>query len=84
MALLYNLPLSNTVQVNLIVAEMRDPIRDLPRAIHTAIPTITICFVLVNLAYYIILPWEVVQASDAIAVVLPAHDSAGSAAASSS
>lgn len=56
-------------QVNLIVAEMRDPVRDLPRAIHTAVPTVAICFVLANLAYYIILPWKVVQASDAIAVV---------------
>lgn len=53
----------------MIVAEMRDPVRDLPRAVHTAIPTVTICFVLANLAYYIILPWKDVQASDAIAVV---------------
>lgn len=56
-------------QVNLVVAEMRDPFRDLPRAIHTATPTINLCFVLINLAYYIILPWKVVRASDAIAVV---------------
>lgn len=53
----------------MIVAEMRDPVRDLPRAVHTAIPTVAICFVLVNLAYYIVLPWKDVQASDAIAVV---------------
>ncbi|MCJ1462864.1 hypothetical protein MMC07_001467 [Pseudocyphellaria aurata] len=56
--------------VNVIVAEIRDPIRDLPRAVYAAIPTVTICFVLVNLAYYIILPWEVVQDSDAIAVAV--------------
>lgn len=70
-ALLYCKIYSNLTQfqVNLIVAEMRDPFRDLPRAIHTAIPTVTICFVLANLAYYIILPWKAVQASDAIAVV---------------
>ncbi|MCJ1269327.1 hypothetical protein MMC22_009219 [Lobaria immixta] len=56
--------------VNMIVAEMRDPVRDLPRAVHTAIPTVTICLVLANLAYYIILPWKDVQASDAIAVAV--------------
>lgn len=56
-------------QLNLVVAEMRDPFRDLPRAVHTGIPTITLCFVLTNMAYYIIVPWKVVRASDAIAVV---------------
>ena len=57
------------LQVNLVVAEMQDPFRDLPRGVHTAIPTITVCFVFTNLAYYIILPWKVLQANDAIAVV---------------
>lgn len=56
-------------QVNLVAAEMRDPVRDLPRSVHAGIPTVTICFVLTNLAYYIIIPWNVVQESDAIAVV---------------
>lgn len=48
---------------------MRDPVRDLPRSVHTGIPTVTMCFVLTNLAYYTIIPWETLQESDAIAVV---------------
>lgn len=50
---------------------MRDPVRDLPRSVHTGIPTVTMCFVLTNLAYYTIIPWEVLRESDAIAVVSP-------------
>ena len=60
------------MQANLVVAEMRDPNRDLPRAVHTAIPMVTICFVLTNIAYYIILPWRIIPSSDAIAVVFAA------------
>lgn len=48
---------------------MRDPVRDLPRSVHVGILTVTICFVLTNIAYYIIIPWNVLEESDAIAVV---------------
>lgn len=53
---------------------MRDPVRDLPRTVHVGILTVTICFVLTNIAYYIIIPWNVLEESDAIAVVSPLLD----------
>lgn len=49
---------------------MKDPSRDLPRVVHFAMPTIVICYILTNLAYYVVIPWDEVSASKAIAVVV--------------
>jgi amino acid transporter len=54
---------------NYIAAELRDPGRQLPLALNTAIPTVIVGYVLVNAAYYILLPWNAVGLTDAIAVV---------------
>ena len=54
---------------NYIAAELQDPGRQLPRALNTAIPTVIVGYVLVNAAYYILLPWDTVGLTDAIAVV---------------
>jgi amino acid transporter len=54
---------------NYVAAELQDPGRQLPLALNTAIPTVIVSYVLVNAAYYILLPWDTVGLTDAIAVV---------------
>jgi solute carrier family 7 (L-type amino acid transporter), member 9/15 len=56
-----------------ISAELSNPAKQLPLAIHTAIPTIIACFIAVNTAYYILLPWSVVSTTDSVAVVCAHH-----------
>ncbi|KAJ9142923.1 Amino acid transporter [Pleurostoma richardsiae] len=51
-----------------ISAELSAPARQLPLAINTALPTIVICFITANAAYYILLPWNVVSTTDSVAV----------------
>lgn len=51
-----------------ITAELSAPARQLPLAINTAIPTIIVCFIAVNAAYYILLPWKIISATDSVAV----------------
>lgn len=48
---------------------MKNPSRDLPRVVHFAIPIVMACFIFINISYYVILPRNVLQTSDAIAVV---------------
>ena len=48
---------------------MKDPYRDMPRAIYISIPIVTVIYVMTNIAYFtVISPSEVAQ-SDAVAVV---------------
>ncbi|CAM1500484.1 Fc.00g096460.m01.CDS01 [Cosmosporella sp. VM-42] len=51
-----------------ISAELSAPARQLPLAINTSIPTIIVCFIAANTAYYILLPWNVVSTTDSVAV----------------
>ncbi|CAK7239715.1 MAG: hypothetical protein STHCBS139747_001150 [Sporothrix thermara] len=51
-----------------VSAELREPARQLPLAIHAALPTIVLCFLAANAAYYVLLPWSVVSTTDSIAV----------------
>ncbi|KAN0099228.1 amino acid transporter [Hyaloscypha variabilis] len=51
-----------------ITAELSSPARQLPLAINTAIPTIILCFITANAAYYILLPWSVISTTDSVAV----------------
>ncbi|ERS98680.1 hypothetical protein HMPREF1624_05467 [Sporothrix schenckii ATCC 58251] len=51
-----------------VSAELREPARQLPLAIHAALPTIVLCFLAANAAYYVLLPWNVVSTTDSIAV----------------
>ncbi|CAK7209720.1 hypothetical protein SBRCBS47491_000537 [Sporothrix bragantina] len=51
-----------------VSAELREPARQLPLAIHSALPTIVLCFLAANAAYYVLLPWQVVSTTDSIAV----------------
>ncbi|KAK3904217.1 b-type amino acid transporter 1 [Staphylotrichum tortipilum] len=51
-----------------VSAELSAPARQLPLAINTSIPSIIICFIAANAAYYILLPWDVVSSTDSVAV----------------
>ncbi|KAF7561526.1 hypothetical protein G7046_g2594 [Stylonectria norvegica] len=51
-----------------ITAELSAPARQLPLALNTSIPTIILCFIATNAAYYILLPWDVVSTTDSVAV----------------
>ncbi|KAI0841335.1 amino acid transporter [Hypoxylon sp. FL0890] len=51
-----------------ISAELKAPARQLPLAINSAVPTIILCFITANAAYYILLPWNVVSTTDSVAV----------------
>ncbi|OTB00534.1 hypothetical protein M426DRAFT_234788 [Hypoxylon sp. CI-4A] len=51
-----------------VSAELQAPARQLPLAINTAVPTIILCFITANAAYYILLPWDVVSTTDSVAV----------------
>ena len=48
---------------------MKEPSRDLPKVIYFAMPTVVCCYIVTNLAYYVVIPWTEVSASNAIAVV---------------
>ena len=55
--------------MNFVTEEMKDPYRDMPRAIYISIPIVTVIYVMTNIAYFtVISPAEVAQ-SDAVAVV---------------
>ncbi|KAI0183970.1 amino acid/polyamine transporter I [Xylaria flabelliformis] len=51
-----------------ISAELSAPAKQLPLAINSAVPTIVLCFIAANAAYYILLPWDVVSTTDSVAV----------------
>ncbi|KAH8680078.1 amino acid/polyamine transporter I [Tricladium varicosporioides] len=51
-----------------ITAELKSPARQLPLAINTAVPTIILCFIAANAAYYVLLPWNLVSTTDSVAV----------------
>ncbi|KAF2434606.1 amino acid transporter [Tothia fuscella] len=55
-------------KANYVANELKNPAKQLPLAINTAIPTVVLSYVLVNTAYYILLPWDIIGQSDAIAV----------------
>lgn len=53
---------------NYVVGEMINPSRDLPRTIHTALPVVITAYILANLSYIIVLPADVINQSNTIAV----------------
>lgn len=54
---------------NFVASEIRNPGRSLPLAIHTAMAVVLGCFELVNIAYYILVPWKLIGSSSAVAVM---------------
>lgn len=55
--------------LNFMTEELRDPYRNLPRAIYISLPLVTVIYVMANMAYLAVLSAAEMQASDAIAVV---------------
>jgi amino acid transporter len=52
-----------------VAGEFRNPSRDLPRVIHTAMPLVILSYVLANVAYFFVLPLESINASNTVAVM---------------
>ena len=53
---------------NYVVGEMIHPGRDLPRTIHISLPLVILAYILANLSYIFVLPPEVINASNTVAV----------------
>ncbi|KAK1984261.1 amino acid permease [Colletotrichum cereale] len=53
---------------NYVVGEFRNPSRDLPRVIHTAMPLVILSYVLANVAYFLVLPLAAIDATNTVAV----------------
>ncbi|KAI1437299.1 amino acid permease-domain-containing protein [Xylaria sp. CBS 124048] len=53
---------------NYVVGEFRNPSRDLPRVIHTAMPLVIIGYMLANFSYFLVLPKEILNSTNTVAV----------------
>lgn len=53
---------------NYVTGEMLHAGRDLPRVIHTALPVVILSYILANLSYIFVLPTDVINKSNTIAV----------------
>lgn len=51
------------------MGEFRNPSRDLPRVIHTAMPLVILSYILANVAYFFVLPLTVLNSSNTVAVL---------------
>ena len=52
-----------------MVGEFRNPSRDLPRVIHTAMPMVIVSYILANIAYFLVLPLDAINSSNTVAVM---------------
>lgn len=50
------------------MGEFKNPNRDLPRVIHTAMPAVIFCYVLANIAYFFVLPAATIASTNTVAV----------------
>ncbi|PWY83040.1 amino acid/polyamine transporter [Aspergillus heteromorphus CBS 117.55] len=53
---------------NYVTGEFKNPPRDLPRVIHTAMPLVILSYILANVSYILVLPHATIEASNTIAV----------------
>ena len=52
-----------------MVGEFRNPGRDLPRVIHTAMPLVILSYILANVAYFFVLPLDTINSTNTVAVI---------------
>lgn len=52
-----------------MVGEFRNPSRDLPRVIHSAMPLVILSYVMANVSYFLVLPLASINASNTVAVM---------------
>lgn len=55
--------------LNFMTEELKDPYKNLPRAIYISLPLVTAIYVLANAAYFAVLTPDQLIASEAIALV---------------
>ncbi|KAJ5806101.1 uncharacterized protein N7503_003703 [Penicillium pulvis] len=53
---------------NYVTGEFKNPNRDLPRVIHTAMPLVILSYLMANVAYFLVLPHATIEASNTVAV----------------
>lgn len=53
---------------NYVTGEFKNPTRDLPRVIHTAMPAVIVCYLLANISYFFVLPLETINKTNTVAV----------------
>lgn len=51
-----------------MTGEFKNPSRDLPRVIHTAMPLVILSYLMANVSYFLVLPHSTIEASNTIAV----------------
>ena len=54
---------------NYVTGEFKNPSRDLPKVIHSAMPLVLISYLLANVAYFFVLPKTTIDHSNTVAVV---------------
>lgn len=53
---------------NYVTGEFKNPSRDLPRVIHTAMPAVIACYLLANISYIFVLPLDTINRTNTVAV----------------
>jgi amino acid transporter len=54
---------------NYVTGEFKNPSRDLPKVIHTAMPLVLLSYLLANVAYFFVLPKATIDQSNTVAVL---------------
>ncbi|RMD42837.1 hypothetical protein DV735_g2282, partial [Chaetothyriales sp. CBS 134920] len=53
---------------NYVTGEFKNPSKDLPRVIHTAMPSVILSYLLANIAYILVLPFATINKTNTVAV----------------